>query len=101
MVNQVVERAIPIFEARFPGCQALFAFDNASSHAAFSPDALIAKHMNLSPGGKQSKMCSTYFGEGIQQEMVFPLNYHIPKLRGQPKGLKQVLTERELWPDGG
>ncbi len=65
LVNQVVERAIPIFEVRFPGCQALFAFDNASSHAAFSPDVLIAKHMNLSPGGKQRKMCSTNFGEEI------------------------------------
>jgi len=102
LVNQVVERAIPIFEARFPGCQALFAFDNASSHATFSPDALIAKYMNLSPGGKQPKMRRTYFGdERFQQDMIFPLDYHIPKLRGQPKGLKQVLTERGLWPDGG
>ena len=42
-----------------------------------------------------------YFGKGIQQEMVFSLNYHISKLHEQPKGLKQVLTERELWPDGG
>ncbi len=82
LVNQVVECAIPIFEKRFPGCQALFAFDNASSHAAFSPDALIAKHMNLSPGGKQPKIRSTYFGEGVQQEMVFPLDYHISKLHG-------------------
>jgi len=44
-------------------------------------------------------MHNTYFDEGIQQEMVFPLNYHILKLREQQKGLKQVLTERELWPD--
>jgi hypothetical protein len=63
LVNQVVECAIPIFEAHFPGCQALFTFDNASSHAAFSPDVLIAKHMNLSPGGKQPKMRRTYFGD--------------------------------------
>ena len=101
LVNQVIEHAILIFEVRFSGCQALFVFDNASNHAAFSPDALIAKHMNLSSGRKQLKMRSTYFSEGIQQEMVFPLNYHIPKLREQPKGLKQVLAERELWPDGG
>jgi len=33
--------------------------------------------------------------------MVFLLDYHISKLRGQPKGLKQVLTERGLWPNGG
>ncbi len=88
MVNQVVEYAIPIFEARFPGYQVLFTFDNASSHATFSPNALIAKHINLSSGGKQPKIRSMYFGEGIQQEMVFLLDYHISKLRGQPKGLK-------------
>ncbi|RGB27074.1 hypothetical protein C1646_630769, partial [Rhizophagus diaphanus] len=35
----IVECAIPIFEARFPGCQALFAFDNASSHATFEPQS--------------------------------------------------------------
>src|SRR4051794_23961593 len=101
LINQVVDRAIPIFEARFSGCQALFAFDNASSHAAFSPDALIAKHMNLNPGEKQPKMRSTYFSEEIQQDMIFPLNYHIPKLCEKPKGLKQVLIERRLWPNRG
>ena len=101
MVNQVVERAIPIFEACFPRCQVLFAFDNAASHATFSPDALIAKHMNLNPGGKQPNMRSTYFGERIQQDMIFPSDYHIPELCGQPKGLRQVLMERGLWPDKG
>jgi hypothetical protein len=101
LINQVVERAIPIFETCFPGCQALFAFDNASSHSSFSSDALIAKHMNLSPGGKQPKIRSTYFGEGILQDMNFPLDYHIPELCRQPKGLKQVLIERGLWPDKG
>ncbi|CAB4416861.1 unnamed protein product [Rhizophagus irregularis] len=102
LISQVVERAIPIFEARFPGCQALFAFDNASSHATFSPDALIAKNMNLNPGGKQPKIRRTYFGdENIQQDMIFPSDYHISNLRGQPKGLKQVLMERGLWPNEG
>ncbi|RIA79587.1 hypothetical protein C1645_840337 [Glomus cerebriforme] len=102
LVNQVVERAIPIFEACFPGCQALFAFDNASSHSTFSPDALIAKSMNLNPGGKQPKMRRTYFGdERIQQDIVFSSDYHNPNLREQPKGLKQVLIERGLWPNEG
>ena len=73
----------------------MFAFDNTLSYTTFSPDALIAKHMNLSPGGKQPKMRRTYFGDKeIQQDMIFPLDYHVPELRKQPKGLKQVLTER-------
>ena len=46
-------------------------------------------------------MHSMYFDEGVQQEMVFPLDYHISKLRKQLKGLKQVLTEKGLWPNGG
>jgi hypothetical protein len=33
--------------------------------------------------------------------MIFSLDYHIPKLRGQPKGLKQILMERGLWPNEG
>ena len=44
-------------------------------------------------------MRSTYFGEGIQQNMIFPLDYHITELREQLKGLKQVLMERGLWPN--
>nr|CCA21923.1 predicted protein putative [Albugo laibachii Nc14] len=38
---------------------ALFAFDNATSHNAFSLDALRANCMNLSSGGKQPKMRRT------------------------------------------
>ncbi|CAG8842787.1 21628_t:CDS:1, partial [Racocetra persica] len=56
LVNQVVERAISIFEARFPGAKALFAFDNATSHAAYADNTLVTNNMNLSPGGKQAKM---------------------------------------------
>jgi len=33
--------------------------------------------------------------------MVFPLDYHITELHEQPKGLKQILMEKELWPNEG
>ena len=33
--------------------------------------------------------------------MIFPLDYHIPELCKQLKGLKQVLKERGLWPNEG
>ncbi len=52
LINQVVKRAIPIFEVRFSGCQTLFAFNNILSYAAFFSDVLIANYMNLSPGEK-------------------------------------------------
>jgi hypothetical protein len=43
LAKQVVKKAVPILERRFPNAQALFAFDNATSHAAFTIDALWAK----------------------------------------------------------
>ncbi|CAJ0644875.1 13085_t:CDS:1, partial [Entrophospora sp. SA101] len=59
--------------ALYPDCIAVFAFDNSSNHAAFSNDALVAKRMNLKPGGKQPVMHDTYFGQNKQpQSMVFP-----------------------------
>ncbi|CAG8593227.1 hypothetical protein GLOIN_2v1792152 [Rhizophagus irregularis DAOM 181602=DAOM 197198] len=33
--------------------------------------------------------------------MVFLITYHDEKLRGKPKGIKQVLIEYEKWPPGG
>ncbi len=47
LAKQVVEKVVPIFECHFPNAQAFFAFDNATSHVAFTADTLQAKHMNL------------------------------------------------------
>ncbi|CAG8639691.1 10105_t:CDS:2, partial [Gigaspora margarita] len=44
-----VQQAIKIFERTHPGCVGIFAFDNATSHKAFSEDALVALKMNLDP----------------------------------------------------
>lgn len=52
MLAQTINYAIPLFELAFPGCQALFHFDNARNHLAFSKDALRAYKMNFNPGGK-------------------------------------------------
>ena len=53
MVNQTGRNAIPIFRYAFPGCEALFAFDNASNHCYF---ALVASSMNLGVGKGQNKL---------------------------------------------
>jgi hypothetical protein len=90
-----VNRAIPIFEATHPGAIAVFAFDNSTSHGAFSPNALVASHMNVGPGGKQPKMRDTVFNGQIQT-MNFPDDYSNESLRGKPKGMKQILHERQL-----
>ena len=47
--EQVQDAAIPIFDAQFPNVKALFAFDNATSHAAFAEDALVSQRMNFGP----------------------------------------------------
>ena len=68
----------------------------------FSKDALVASKMNLKPGGKQLIMHNTYFGSNHQsQSMVFPATHPDEKLQDQPKGIKQILIEREKWPSEG
>ena len=47
LYNQVLDRAILIFEAQFPGMQAFFAVVNATSHAAYADDALCSNRMSL------------------------------------------------------
>ncbi len=86
----------------YPNCIAVFAFDNSSNHAVFSKDALVASKMNLKPDGKQPIMHNTYFGPNHQpQSIVFLATHPDEKLRDQPKGIKQILIEREKWPFEG
>ncbi|CAG8581990.1 15488_t:CDS:2 [Dentiscutata heterogama] len=95
LVNQVVEHAIPIFETRFPDAKALFVFDNATSHAVYADNTLVANNMNLSLGRKQAKMRNN-----IKQNICFSMDYKIPELCEEPKGLREILKERKLWHDG-
>ena len=97
MVNHT-RTAIRIFQHAFPEYEGFFAFDNASNHCAFTPDALIASKMNLTPGGKQATLRNGWnHNKNMPQSMVFDQDYPIEKLRGQPKGIRQVLVERGLW----
>lgn len=40
----------------------LWIFDNSTGHAKMAPDALVAHHMNVNPGGQQPKMRDTVWG---------------------------------------
>ncbi|RPA93896.1 hypothetical protein L873DRAFT_1846931 [Choiromyces venosus 120613-1] len=95
LVHQVLRVAIPIFESAFPGCQGLFLFDNAPSHAAFAPDALLAKKMNLRPGGEQSILCP-----GIYSQLGYSYAQEMVDNMGVQKVLKRVLQEWRLWKHG-
>ena len=54
MEYQLQHLVIPLLEARWPGNQAVFIFDNATNHTAFALDALRVANMNLSSGGNQN-----------------------------------------------
>ncbi|CAG8783881.1 10904_t:CDS:1, partial [Cetraspora pellucida] len=65
-------------------------------------DALVAKRINKGPGKKQPKMYDGWYidkyEEKHNQEIGFLDNYLVKKLRGKPKGIKQVLEKCQLRP---
>ena len=106
-----MEAAVSIFEYLHPSAVGVWMFDCSSAHEAMAPNALIAKWMNLKPGGKQPKMQDTRIPlnnplpklgdpdtRGMLQSMVFPNDHTDPALQGQPKGLWKVLQEcKSVW----
>ena len=58
LLRQVMEKALPITEALYPGYSILFMFDNATSHSVYAEDALCAYKMNKRPGSKQVMLCN-------------------------------------------
>ncbi|RPA91852.1 hypothetical protein L873DRAFT_1866135 [Choiromyces venosus 120613-1] len=105
MLNQIISQAIPIFNLSFPGCQALFLFDNSKIHDSLPPNALQVYHMNLNPGGEAPIMRDTWFTDHTGNRVFQATNYHdllhiAAMYRAKPKGLKVILPERGLWHDG-
>ena len=102
MVDHTVKVAVPIFNAAFPDCQAVFPPDSASNHSSYAADALRVGNMNLHPGGEQGVLQEGFMhGKGLPQSMPFSSNYYNHELAGKPKGIKRVLKERGLWPERG
>jgi len=100
MLDQLVSKAIPIFEILHPGCVSVFCFNQSTNYNTMVEDALIAMKMNLSSGGGQPKMRNGWYtnehGKRCIQTMVFSNDHPVAKLRGQPKGIKQVLGDHNL-----
>ena len=61
LLKQVVEKAMPIGEALYPGYQLLFLFDNATSHSIYASDALQVDEMNKSTGGQQKFLRDSWY----------------------------------------
>ena len=102
MVNRTTKVAIPIFNATFPSCQAVFAFDNVSNHCPCAADALRVENMNLHPGGKRGMLREAFMhGKGLPLSMSFAKDHYSRELAVKPNGIKRVLKERGLWPERG
>jgi len=93
------KKAIAIHKRNHPNRIGLWAFDNSSNHNCVAKDALVVNRMNLSSGGKQAAMRDTIV-DGIHYTMVFPDDFANESLRGNPKGMKEVLKDRGLWIHG-
>ena len=86
LIDQVINYAIPIFEAIYPSAIAIMAFDNSTNHDAMPEDGLNAARINVNPEGKQPLMHSTYFGtDKTAQSMVFPSDH--PQYPNKAKGM--------------
>jgi hypothetical protein len=125
VVAHFYDVALPMFERAFPRCQAVCLLDNAPSHHAMASNALVASNMNLGPGGNVKPMRDGWY---IRLELItdhwqppqppvpnaFLMQagehryycYRVKQQMQQPdgitaRGLRDVLLERGLWPDGG
>ncbi|RPA96263.1 hypothetical protein L873DRAFT_1640118, partial [Choiromyces venosus 120613-1] len=54
MLKQLTQKVIPTLERLFPGCQGLFAFDNAMNQQKYASHTLQSGNINLIPGGKNT-----------------------------------------------
>lgn len=93
MTDYILQVVLPMLELVYPGCEYLFLFDNATNHCSFATDALNARKMSWGPGGEQPSMREGWiYSKNRVQPMCFS--------DGISKGIRAVLTERELYRDG-
>jgi len=92
------EKAMDIFECTYPNFQALFIYDNATTHQKHASDALSALKMPLHPRiwtPKGVKMRVSRLADGTSQELYWPAIHHT--MPGHFKGMKRILQEHHLW----
>jgi len=95
LVDQL-KQTIIVFEILHPDCVALFAFDNSSNHHKFAPDALKARYLNKSDGGKNVPLLRPGWflkdGSRVVHTMQVSSNGQLKQ-----KGIQRILQERGLW----
>ena len=105
LLHQILDRAVPIAEALYPGYELLFLFDNATSHSIYADDTLRTQKMNKGEGGEQPFLRDGWFKDG-DTTCIQPMWYSrqdpaTGALIHVQKGIQQVLEERKLWPRSG
>ncbi len=105
VLDQAINKALPIAEALYPEYQLVFIFDNATSHSVYAEDALRVAKMNKGEGGQQPLLRNGWYKDGdvvVEQEMFFTREDPATGTNCKvPKGIQRVLEERGLWPDRG
>ena len=98
--NQVVNKALPITQALYPGYSLLFLFDNVTSHSVYSKDAFQVKDINKGLGGKQPILRNAWFDrENIRiSQPIYTVDAQGKKI---PKGIQKIFEERDIWPQKG
>lgn len=94
LLDQIVNKALPIAEALYPGYDLLFMFDNATSHLIYAKDALRTTHMNKGDGGNQPFLRNGWFKKGdtvYPQEMSYSVISETGEEKRVQKGIQRVL----------
>lgn len=92
MFDHIIKIVAPIFKLVFPNFQPVFLFDNATNHSSFATDALNARVMNWGPGNDQPVMRDGHIYDKLRPQPMTTSD-------GIPKGIRQVLKERDLLRD--
>ena len=97
------QKAIEIFQHRWPAEQALFLYDNATIHKKRAPGGLSAMMMPKYPKaqwpkGDAPQMHDGRHPNGTAQSLYYPDDH--PQYPGYFKGMEQILRERLLISDG-
>ena len=106
MLDQIINKALPIAESLYPGYELLFIFDNSTSHSIYAKDTLQVAHMNKRPGGQQPFLRPGWYikpdEELITQDMS---TTSITPVTGKStivqKEIQEILVEKGLWPSRG
>ena len=94
--QQVVNKALTIAEALYPGYSLLYLFNNSTSHSVYAKNALQVKDMNKRCGEKQPILRNGWFDQG-RTRITQPMNFLNDKNQWVQKEIQKVLEERGLW----